>query len=700
MSQSYLKFTVLIIYKQKKMPNRLQKHNQSPYEHIKVLSREQLNKLLDDQKFNSTHLSKIPLHLLEDKEILIKLANQPLYFPDLLELLSPRFKSDENNKEIFLRIFCKEHSGHGMREMPKKCRSDLDFALDILQRRKDKMLGVGWIYEDLHSTLKRRKQVALLAIDAGAKPRDLPEKFKEDIDFLKAYVKAREMFKKKYTHSNGFDSLNELKHFKLYKMDLSNAFVAKLIQKDPSTYGYFSPKHKRLKKLAWMAIKADIGSYKDLPDKLKRDMQIINYVVARQPKILVDNIDNKSLMELNFFHLDLSKKARDYIYRAAEKVLIANKADVLEIAKYKAGIYSYSKDNTNAKPFNNWHFSKAEVLKVLASKYKDHWNSHEQHQLFINISYELKFDLDVISQFIISTGSEVVQFCEKHHLPVLITDISKVLFSKGKYRGISLPEKGKVRDYMVKRLCDAAINRRNNADFYFSSKFDLQGLLSAKEQKKYINKYPLLLLDFWHDKFIENSKHLSKQQKLRLIDQDKTNNLLDSLHYAEVDFFGEMFKHNITLAKKIILHWPNKEQCRYVDFKYFCNNPSFNAFLANLEQITIHDSDFSSLPPVLKNNKLFIKKALTYNMGLFKKIGKSLQTDPEITDWIFAIRPHLAKCLSRMQFNKLDTTNLHPIARKIIYKQYNAKFKKEDVLENALIKQRLLQLNQSNQQAA
>ena len=89
------------------MPNRLQKYNQSPYEHIKVLSREQLNKLLDDQKFNSTHLSKIPLHLLEDKEILIKLANQPLYFPDLLEFLSPRFKSDKNNKEIFLRIFRK-----------------------------------------------------------------------------------------------------------------------------------------------------------------------------------------------------------------------------------------------------------------------------------------------------------------------------------------------------------------------------------------------------------------------------------------------------------------------------------------------------------------------------------------------------------------------------------------------------------------
>lgn len=688
------------------MPNRLQKHNKSrePFEHIKVLSREQLDKLLDDQNCSCTDLSKIPLYLLEDKEILIKLVNQPLYFPDLLKLLSSRCKSDKNNKEIFLRIFCKEHSGHCMREMPKKCRSDLDFALNILQSRKDKMLGVGWIYADLHSTLKRRKQVALLAIDAGAKPRDLPEKFKEDIDFLKAYVKAREMFKKKYTHSNSFDSLNELKHFKLYKMDLSNAFVAKLMQKDPSTYGYFSPKHKRLKKLAWMAIKADIGSYKDLPDKLKRDMQIINYVVARQPKILVDNLDNKSLMKLNFSHLDLSKKARDYIYRAAEKVLIANKADVLEIAKCKAGIYTYSKDNTNAnaKPFNNWHFSKAEVLKALASNNKYRWlNENKSEQLFTNISYELKFDLDVVSQFIISTDSEVVEFCKMHHLPErLIKDISKVLFSKRTYKGISLPAKGKARDYMVKRLCDAAINARNNDDFYFPSKYDLQDLLSTKEQKRYINKYPLLLLDFRHDVFVKNSKHLSKHQKLRLIDQDKNNDLLDSYSYARIEIIDQALKHNINLAKKIILDWPSGEKCLHVDFVYFCNNPSFNAFLANIEQITIHDSDFSSLPPVLKNNKLFIKKALNYDLELYKKIGKSLQTDPEITDWIFAIRPHLAKCLSRMQFNKLDTTNLHPIARKIIYKQYNAKFKKEDVLENALIKQRLLQLNQSNQQAA
>ena len=106
-----------------------------------------------------------------------------------------------------------------------------------------------------------------------------------------------------------------------------------------------------------------------------------------------------------------------------------------------------------------------------------------------------------------------------------------------------------------KEYCIGGSNEMSNLEICKLILEIIDTLIPCKKQKKYINKYPLLLLDFWHDKFIENSKHLSKQQKLRLIDQDKTNNLLDSLHYAEVDFFGEMFKHNITLAKKIILHW-------------------------------------------------------------------------------------------------------------------------------------------------
>ena len=83
------------------MPNRLQKHNQSPYEHIKVLSREQLNKLLDDQKFNSTHLSKIPLHLLEDKEILIKL----LKLINKKRILIPLFLPIANLSAKFFQLF-------------------------------------------------------------------------------------------------------------------------------------------------------------------------------------------------------------------------------------------------------------------------------------------------------------------------------------------------------------------------------------------------------------------------------------------------------------------------------------------------------------------------------------------------------------------------------------------------------------------
>ena len=84
---------------------------------------------------------------------------------------------------------------------------------------------------------------------------------------------------------------------------------------------------------------------------------------------------------------------------------------------------------------------------------------------------------------------------------------------------------------------------------------------------------------------------------------------------------------------------------------------------------------------------------------LFKELSSSFKTDPEITDWVLAIRPQYAKHLSVAELKKLDTKNLHPIARKVIYKKYLKKSKTNDVLENALIKQKLLQVNPNNKAA-
>ena len=80
-------------------------------------------------------------------------------------------------------------------------------------------------------------------------------------------------------------------------------------------------------------------------------------------------------------------------------------------------------------------------------------------------------------------------------------------------------------------------------------------------------------------------------------------------------------------------------------------------------------------------------------------MSSSFKTDPVITDWVLAVRPQYAKYLSVAEFKKLDTKNLHPIARKVIYDKYLKKFKTNDVLENALIKQKLLQLKSDNKAA-
>ena len=87
-------------------------------------------------------------------------------------------------------------------------------------------------------------------------------------------------------------------------------------------------------------------------------------------------------------------------------------------------------------------------------------------------------------------------------------------------------------------------------------------------------------------------------------------------------------------------------------------------------------------------------------MKFYKHLDDAIQTDTKITDWVFSIVPGLSGCLKLQQFYRLDTTNLHPVARKVIYEKYLNKSRTVDVLDNALIAQKLLQPEQQNQQIA
>ena len=681
------------------MANRIKKRNKKNeyFDNVRVLNEAQLWELIDKKEFSwPEHLDKTPLHLLEDQKVLEKLSDQSLsvYSPHLLKRLSNKCKSNDKNKDIFTKLITNKHASFAIREMSKKRRGDLDFVLNILQIYKDRNENSGSIYYDLTPRLKNLKKVALLAIQTGSDPSDLPAKFKADINIFKAYMRYQDQRAKKYKENPKYYKIKEFK-FKTMGLDLD--FIAKVLQKDPYQYQYMCLHHRNLKQFAWVALKHDVRLYEYLSTRLKKNTAIINYVGARDPRLLVENLTPQTLLKINYSKLDLGKKARKYIFDICKKTLQEKNADLLEIAACKAKIFKFPRADSNIELCNNWHFSKAQVLKAISkfNMVRNYYNyNFDCIKLLSNISFDLKYDSDILCQSAIKSGFSLAssQYLPLHLSPKLIRQINKYLFVKRRYNQISLPSKGKLRDYMVSRICSY------QAAGLGGELREILSSLTFDEKVKNAKKYPHILKDFYSDELIPITKSLDKYELENLIN-DK--DLLD--FYPKYDLqklIGKSYKTNLKLGINWISYWPCQETTKLIDINYLFKHESFLAFFKNLKEITIHEGDLETLPVALRNNKLFVEKALNYKLNLFREIGESLQTDPEITDWVFGVRPDLAKVLSEGQFKKLDTTNLHPFTRNIIYKKYLAKYAANDVLENALMKQKLLQINLSEDQAA
>ena len=682
------------------MANRIKKRNKEVknFDDVRVLTEAQLWELIDKKEFAwHKHLNKTPLHLLEDREVLEKLVDPSLsvYPPDLLKRLSDKCKSNVKNKDIFTRLLTNNHASFAMREMSTKRRGDLDFVLNILQIYKDRKESSGHIYDDLTPRLKNLKKVALLAIQTGSDPRYLPDKLKTDIDIFKAYIRYQNHRAKKYKRKPHYYHLDE---FKFKKMALDLNYIAKVLQKDPDQYQHICLHHSNLKQFAWLALKHDVRLYQHLSARLKKHRAIINYVGTRDPRLLVDNLTSQTLLKINYSKLDLGKKAREYIFATCKKTLQEKNADLLEIAACKANIFKFPQGDSNIEHCNNWHFSKEAVLKAISkfptSNYFFHSNKHDAIKLLSNISFDLKYDFDILCQLAIKGGFSPAstQYIPLQLSPKLTRQINKYLFVRGRYSQISLPSKGRLRDYMVRRICSYQTLGLD------SGLGTIVRSLTVDEKVKNLKKYPQIFKEFYSDDIIHITKSLDKNERENLIN-DK-----DLLRYQSIWCLHKLIdksnKKNLKLGINWLSYWPCKESTKLIDINYLFKHESFLACLKNLKEITIHAGDLESLPVALRNNKLFVKKALNYKLNLFREIGKSLQTDPEITDWVFAIKPTQAKFLSEAQFKKLDTTNLHPFVRNIIYKKYLAKYAANDVLENAIMKQKLLQINPAEDEAA
>ena len=666
---------------------------------VKVLKNSQLSELLKRDKFEyHIHLDKIPLHLLEDKKILIKLSKlKYIYVPSLIKRLSNKCKSDESNKEIFINLLAHDYGGQAMRYMPDILKNDVDFVEAILKKCKEKKISSSWTYEDSGIKVKGNKKIALLAIETHINPRDLHYKFKYDLDIFKAYIKTKRASAKKYNSDINLYGLDE---FDIKKSHL-NKELLKLLKEDPSLYEHLSYNHKCIKKNALIAIYNDINVYKFLPKKLKKDIKIIDYVLSRNPDIMFQNLDFGTYKNFNFSELNLSIQVRKYIYKKFQRQLGSKKTDILEIARYKSNILNNQKESIKDNPINSWHFSKSKVLNAISKISNDssHLYKRRGMKLLENISYELRNDIDLLCYL----ASSLNLSCEDLNSLKLskrsLATINKHLFIKRKYRKVSLDRgilKGEIRKYVSDRICKFLANNQ------YASSSEIRNL-SKKEIEPYIKKYPNLIKNFYHEDLLRYIKFLSKDQFNDFI-KDPEN--VNHCKYYMKEIFGESFRKNLNLAKSVIRNWPSKDTCSVIDFNYFVHrNQEFKKFLKNYNGITIHGGDFKSLPMALKQYKPFVENALNGSLyctdafKLYKELSPSIKIDPEITDWILAIRPHYAKYLPFDQIRELNTKNIHPSSRKIIYDIYLSKSKTEDVLENALVKKKLLQLNTNNKAA-
>ena len=109
------------------------------FKNLKILTSSQLNELFERDKFEyHVHLPKIPFHLLEEKNMLEKLSKQVIYMPDVIKRLSKKFKSDDSNKKILIKLLTHRYGYQGMRYIPAKRRNDSDFIETILKISKEK----------------------------------------------------------------------------------------------------------------------------------------------------------------------------------------------------------------------------------------------------------------------------------------------------------------------------------------------------------------------------------------------------------------------------------------------------------------------------------------------------------------------------------------------------------------------------------
>ena len=681
--------------------NKVERKARKKINSMDFFSEEKLHNVLDNDDFDWRDLNKVPHYLFTDRRIIKKFAKQSVfYFPDLVQNIPNSFKSNDKNINLMKSFITQGYGYQGFRYLPAKLRKNKSFVLDILETYKNKSEGSEWIYDDCSKKLKDDREVALMAMQSGTDPRALPKKFLHNKSMIVEYAKFianQENLENKgeryFHHSRvGLDIFN------FNKVKFSNDFANSLMQISPKNYKYLDKKYTNKKEFAMRYIKIDIGTYESIPNNLRLDTEIMDYVFSREPNYC-EGLDTKDILKKDFSKMNLGREERQIIYSYCEKELHLKYPNIFQIAQElahaKEVIFKPPQADLLNNSFNSSDFNKHKVLRKIQ---KHPFSRQEAEALYRNISFKLKNDLDILLKLGTECNLPILDFGVVRANDKLGRQINQRLFAKRKYGLMRLPRKNKkLRKYMISKIFFE--------EQLYTQRFDefthLKDGLNKQEREKLVDNYVDYVdkIPFFHRQDIGLIKNLSKAQIAQFIDNFSFLKSDRFFTGQVIELFGSYFKKSTELAKIIFLHYPEKRYLKVLDLDYLMKSNSFNNFLKNVPEIALYPSDFKDLPLSLKTHKIFIQKVLkSHSIGddfiVYEQLPSVLKTDKEITDYVFTYAPWLAKGLTRNEFKKIDTSNLHPASRQVIYRKYLS-ISTDNIFEKVIMKQKLLQIKDS-----
>ena len=628
-------------------------------------------------------LQNIPYQLFSNIEFLTKLSKTNHL--EFLRFVPDSLLTNKNNLGFVKNLKSRKFFYQSFKYLPVEFRKNKSFVMGLLEEQNE---GGDRIYESCHLDLRNDKEVIKKAIRYGLSPYKLAKRFRSDKSILLAFAKAN-------------NSVEDLKMLNLRNIKMTDNLANRLMKLNPKYYELLDSKRKRRKAFASLYIKNDISGYGNLPKALQLNNEIMAYVLSREP----DNcrcLEVEDILKKDFSKLSLSNLVRTYIHEYCEEELYAKNADVFKIASAKKVIFKPSLDEGKKSLCIPMHFDKKvafqEIDKILEENKEN--TSKCLCTFYGHLSYELKEDLDFHLKMLGKWPKRYYYRYISSKRPWFIDDskvrkaFHKKLFVKGKFKEIDsnhlnhMTYNKNVREYMIKKILMHDTYRQN--DIWFAPSAEYHEVLTSKEMQNLVSDsyehLPIL------DSYFRNQvlwKNLQIDEITKLLKSSR--NLRKRIGYLITKGLlrkGD-FSRDVEFAKYIFDDWPNKMTLKYLDMKYLVQNPSFNAFLANTESITVHAGDLKEMPAIIKQNKNFVMKVLNYEIKLYAELPSVMKTNKEITDWIFTVAPRFSKYLSPSDFKKIDTTNLHPVCRKIIHRQYLSKCD-DSIFEKALMKKKLL----------